>query len=64
MEPARYVVAPHYVDKLRRWVEMAQDIEGELRAPWHLQPLQVRGRTCGRAGGVRGVGSDSASTII
>lgn len=43
MEPARYVVAPHYVDKLRRWVEMAQDIEGELRAPWHLQPLQVRG---------------------
>jgi len=41
MEGPRYVVHPHYVDKLKAWLEMTKEIEGGGPLQYEMTALQV-----------------------
>jgi hypothetical protein len=43
LQPARYVVHPHYEDKLRKLLDVTCDMEGGLPLEYDITPLTVRG---------------------
>jgi hypothetical protein len=45
LQPARYVVHPHYEDKLRKLLDVTCDMEGGLPLEYDITPLTVSGRS-------------------
>lgn len=44
LQPARYVVHPHYEDKLRKLLDVTCDMEGGLPLEYDITSLKVPGK--------------------
>lgn len=43
LQPPRYVVHPHYAEKLKQLLQLTNDMEGGLPLEYDVTTLQVRG---------------------